>query len=106
MNDRTPIGPWIRRYLLEHMINDRNLSRNTQASYRDTLKLLLPFLSAERRLAIDHLAVEDLSSGIVRQFLDHLENRRHCCGTTRNLRLAAIHSLAKFIGMQSPEHLA
>jgi integrase/recombinase XerD len=106
MNDRTPIGPWIRRYLLEHMINDRNLSRNTQASYRDTLKLLLPFLSAEKRLAIDHLAIEDLSSGIVRQFLDHLENRRHCCGATRNLRLAAIHSLAKFIGMQSPEHLA
>jgi integrase/recombinase XerD len=106
MNDRAAIGPWIRRFLLEHMIDDRNLSRNTQASYRDTLRLLLPFLSAEKHTAIDHLAVEDLSSGIVRQFLDHLENRRHCCGTTRNLRLAAIHSLAKFIGMQSPEHLA
>jgi integrase/recombinase XerD len=53
MNDRAAIGPWIRRFLLEHMIDDRNLSRNTQASYRDTLRLLLPFLSAEKHTAID-----------------------------------------------------
>jgi site-specific recombinase XerD len=60
MNDTTPIGPWIRRFLLEHMIAERNLSRNTQASYRDTLKVLLPFLSAEKRTPIDRLAIEDL----------------------------------------------
>src|SRR2546425_8096715 len=32
---------WVRRFLLEHLIGDLNLSRNTQASYRDTLTLLL-----------------------------------------------------------------
>jgi len=46
MRDRTLIGPWIRRFLLEHLVSDRNLTRNTQASYRDTLLLLLPFVSA------------------------------------------------------------
>ncbi|MGY4257829.1 site-specific recombinase XerD [Bradyrhizobium sp. USDA 4516] len=45
MKDKSLLGPWIRRFLLEHMVAERNLSRNTQASYRDTLTLLLPFAS-------------------------------------------------------------
>ena len=40
------LGPWIRRFLMEHVVQERNLARNTQASYRDTLALLLPFVAA------------------------------------------------------------
>jgi integrase/recombinase XerD len=50
--------------------------------------------------------IDDLSPALLRSFLEHLEEERGCSGATRNLRLAAIHSLAKFIGMRSPEHLA
>jgi integrase/recombinase XerD len=106
MGDRNLIGPWIRRFLLEHLISDRNLSRNTQASYRDTLLLLLPFVGKARKTPIDRLLVDDLSPAILRAFLEHVEKKRGCSGTTRNLRLAAVHSLAKFIGIRSPEHLA
>lgn len=35
----------MRRFLLEYLVAERNLARNTQASYRDTLTLLLPFVS-------------------------------------------------------------
>lgn len=45
MNNITLIAPWIRRFLLEHLVRERNLALNTQASYRDTLTLLLPFAS-------------------------------------------------------------
>jgi len=106
MNDRSPLGPWIRRFLLEHVVAERNLARNTQASYRDTLTLLLPFLSATTKTAVDRLAVEDLSSGLLRRFLEHLQRDRGCGDGTRNQRLAAIHSLAKFIALHSPAHLA
>ena len=27
---------------MEHLVSERNLARNTQRSYRDTLRLLLP----------------------------------------------------------------
>ena len=37
MHNRLLLGPWIRRFLLEHLIAERNLSHNTQASYRDDL---------------------------------------------------------------------
>lgn len=106
MRDNTQIGPWVRRFLLEHLVTDRNLSRNTQASYRDTLILLLPFLSKAREKSIDRLTVDDLSPSLVRSFLEYLEKERGCSGATRNLRLATIHSLAKFIAMHSPEHVA
>lgn len=106
MNDRNLLGPWIRRFLLEHMVAERNFSLNTQASYRDTLTLLLPFTAKVDGLAIDRLTVEDISPAVVRRFLDYVEQDRHCSGTTRNLRLSAIHSLARFIGMHSPVHLS
>jgi integrase/recombinase XerD len=37
MNDKTLLGSWVRRFLLEHLIAERNLARNTQRSYRDAL---------------------------------------------------------------------
>jgi site-specific recombinase XerD len=106
MSDKTLIGPWIRRFLLEHVVAERNLARNTQASYRDTLILLVPFLSKAKPVPIDRLTIEDLSPLLVRRFLEHLETDRGCSGASRNQRLGTIHSLAKFIGTHSPEHLA
>jgi integrase/recombinase XerD len=106
MKDKSLLGPWIRRFLLEHLVAERNLSRNTQASYRDTLALLLPFASKQGGCAIDRMTVEELTPEVVRKFLDHLEHDRQCSGVTRNQRLATIHSLARFIGTRSPVHLA
>jgi site-specific recombinase XerD len=106
MRDTPLIGPWIRRFLLEHLVAERNLARNTQTSYRDTMVLLLPFMARSLKTPIDRLTVGDLSPLLIRRFLAHLESDRGCGGGTRNLRLGAIHSLAKFIGSRSPEHLA
>jgi integrase/recombinase XerD len=105
MPDQQLLGPWVRRFLLEHLIRERNLSRNTQQSYRDTLRLLIPFVTHHRRGAIDRLTVTDVSADLVRLFLTHLEEARHSSVVTRNQRLAAIHALARFIGERSPEHL-
>ena len=60
MNDKQLVGPWVRRFLLEHLVAERNLSGNTQASYRDTLTLLLPFASAHVGHAIDRMTVAEL----------------------------------------------
>ena len=106
MKDERLLGPWIRRFLLEHLVSERNLSLNTRASYRDTLMLLLPFASKQGGGAIDRMTVEDLTPAIVRKFLDHLERDRRCSAVTRNQRLATVHSLARFIGVRSPIHLA
>ena len=103
MRDTSLLGPWIRRFLMEHMVSERNLARNTQRSYRDALQLLLPAIARRARKPIDRLAVTDVSADRVRQFLNELEEKRGCAIATRNQRLAAIHALARFIGLHAPE---
>jgi len=103
MRDHALLGPWVRRFLLEYAVGDRNLSRNTQRSYRDTLRLLLPTVARRARKSIDRLAVTDVSADRVRQFLTELEEKRGCGVATRNQRLSAIHALAGFICSQAPE---
>lgn len=106
MRDRSLLGPWIRRFLMEHLVADRNLSHNTQSSYRDTLVLLLPFMRSHLRRPVDRLSIDELSAQTVRLFLEYIESERHCGIATRNQRLAAIRSFAKFVGLRSPEHVA
>jgi hypothetical protein len=105
MTDSALLGPWVRRFLLEHLVGERNLARNTQRSYRDTLRLLLPFVARHAGKAIDRRGVEDLSADRVKAFLQDVEEQRGCGVATRNQRLAAIHALARFIGPGSPEHV-
>jgi len=106
MSDVGLLGPWIRRFLLEHLVGERNLSKNTQRSYRDALALLMPFVSKKLRKPVDELTVTDLNGDAVRSFLADLEVTRDCGIATRNQRLAAIHALAEFVGLHSPEHIA
>ncbi len=105
MSDATWLGPWVRRFLMEHLIGDRNLALNTQRSYRDTLRQLLPIIARSARKRIDALCVEDLSADRIRRFLRDLEESHGRSVATRNQRLAAIHSLAQFISLHSPEHV-
>ena len=102
MPDLAALGPWLRRFLCEHIVTERNLARNTHKSYRDTFSLLLPFISRKVRKPVDRLAVWDLTSGHVLQFLAHLETDRGCSARTRNQRLAAIRAFARFVGSRDP----
>lgn len=100
------IGPWIRRFLMEHIVGERNLAFNTQHSYRDTMLLLMPFVANRVGKSVDQLTIEHVSAETVRLFLNDLEKQRACSISTRNQRLAAIHAFARFIAEHSPEHIA
>jgi site-specific recombinase XerD len=84
MSDAHLVGPWIRRFLLEYVVSECNLARNTQCSYRDTLRLLLPFAALQLKKEVDQISVIDLSGEVVRLFLQHVEESRKCGITTRN----------------------
>jgi integrase/recombinase XerD len=105
MSDPTLLGPWVRRFLLDHVVAERNLARNTQQGYRDALGLLIPFVARQRRRPPDSLNLEDVSADLVRRFLADVEASRGCSVATRNQRLAAIRALAGFVGQYSPGHI-
>ncbi|MDE0693605.1 MAG: tyrosine-type recombinase/integrase, partial [Gammaproteobacteria bacterium] len=102
MSNPSTLGHWLRRFLAEHIVTERNLARNTQKSYRDTFALLLPFVRARTRKPVERLALHDLTAQHVRQFLDHLESDRACSVQTRNQRLSAIRSFARFVASRDP----
>ena len=103
MNDADALlGPWLQRFLEQHIVTERNLSRNTCKSYRDTFKLLIPFACTELGKQDYQLMVPDLSSELVRQFLGHLEDQRGCCAHTRNQRLTTVRAFAAFVASHDP----
>ena len=97
------IGPLVRRFLLEEVGVDRNLSINTQRSYRDTLRLLFRFMTERYATEPTQMTVEHLTADVVKSFLTYLEEERGNAIDTRNLRLTALHSLFRFVARQTPE---
>jgi site-specific recombinase XerD len=90
----------------EWMGKQRNLSRHTVFSYRDTWKLLLRFTSERKRREIARLSLADLQANEVIAFLEHLEKDRKASVGTRNCRLAAIHSFFGFVAHREPLAIA
>src|SRR5262244_1786646 len=81
------IGPLVRRFLLEELGIERNLSINTQRSYRDTLRLLFHFLAERYATEPTQVTVEQLTVDVIKHFLTYLEEERGNTIDTRNLRL-------------------
>lgn len=103
MPDHHLLGPFVRRFLLEELVADRNLTLNTQRSYRDTIRLLFGFVAEHHSIDPTRVTVEKVDTVVVRGFLIHLEDDRGNSIATRNQRLAALHSLFRFIGRLVPE---
>ena len=105
MPDHASAGYWVRRFLSEYLVHERGVSKNTQQSYRDTFCLFLPFVATTVKTPVDRLIIDDLSPGIVSNFLAHVEQARSCSVATRNQRLATLHAFARFTAECSPEHV-
>jgi len=103
MPDHHLMGPFVRRFLLEELVADRNLTPNTQKSYRDAIRLLFGFLADRHATDPTRVTVEQVDAALVRSFLVHLVEERGNADATRNQRLAALHSLFRFIGRCVPE---
>lgn len=99
------VGPWVRRFLVEYVIGERNYSPLTQQSYRDMFRLFLPFAAKRCRCAIEQLPLLRIRPKVVREFTRHLEQVRHCCPATINHRLTALRAWSSFVSANSPEYL-
>jgi site-specific recombinase XerD len=94
----------LHRFLTDYLPKQKAASPHTVHSYRDSIKLLLLFVTRSRG-DVSRLGVEQLTAERVTAFLAQLESRRRNCAGTRNVRLSAIHSFFRFLGSQHPEYL-
>ena len=91
-------------FFTDRLIQQRQASPQTIASYRDTLRLLLTFVHQRTRKMPAQLDWDDLDAITISAFLNHLESERHNSTRTRNLRLTAIRSLFSYAALRHPEH--
>lgn len=97
----------IQRFFSEHLPVQRNLSAHTTRSYRQTFRLMLLFLAERQQRSVDRLELSDFTAEPLLAFLDHLERDRKNTIRSRNARLAALRSFARFVlGESVPDFVA
>jgi site-specific recombinase XerD len=99
------LGAIVRDYFTDHLPRVRGTSPHTIHSYRDTVVLLLRFLSVRSKRTVPELDLKDLDPPGILAFLSYLEKERNNGVATRNVRLSAIHALFRFVASRNPEHL-
>lgn len=101
----TLLASGIRSFFSEHLPLTRGLSPNTVRSYRDTFVMLLRFLADRHLCAVVDLDLVHLDPEALLAFLQHLETDRGNGVATRNVRLAAVRSFARFVATRHPDHV-
>ena len=99
----TDFAVLVNKYIVEYLVSARNMSPNTVLSYRDTIVLLITFMSDVYGIRPETLEITDITAERVREFLNWLESERSSSIATRNIRLAAIHTLFRYLCGQRPE---
>ena len=93
-------------FFSRYLMQQRQVSPNTIASYRDTFRLLVNYANNVLGKPPQDLSFEDLDADFIGDFLHHLEHERGNDVRTRNARLAAIRSLFAYVALHEPHHAA
>lgn len=86
----------VQAFFVEYLTQQRALSPQTVAAYRDAFMLFLGFAEARLGRSPTRLTLADITPDLITAFLDHLERERHNSVRSRNARLAALRSFLKF----------
>ncbi len=92
-------------FLSTYLTSQKNVSKNTIYSYRDTFKLLLRYCQDVKQIPAERLNLAKFTAELITGFLDWIESERKCSISTRNLRLTAIHSFLRYVQYEEPSGL-
>lgn len=101
----TDFSKYISDFIVRYLPDERGASINTIIAYRDTFVLLLDFIEKEKSLKVEKLTLGKIKKQTIIEFLDWIQKERKCSDSTRNMRLAAIHSFYKYLQYQSLDNL-
>lgn len=93
----------LKNYLAKYLPGMAGLSTNTISSYRDMFTLLIIFFESVTGITPKRLVLKDFNQKNIENFLGWLETERKNLISTRNIRLAAIHAYARYVGRVCPE---
>lgn len=100
-----PLGPLLRAFFADLLVQQRTVSPQAVNAYRDAFRLLLTFLDQHRLRKPDALTLDDLDAPAILAFLDHLEENRGNTVQSRNARLTAVRPFVRFAALRTPQSL-
>ena len=98
----TDFAKYITDFFSIYLSTQKNVSKNTIYSYRDSFKLLLQYCQEVKNIPPERITLKVLSHECITDFLTWLETNRKCSISTRNQRLAAIHSFFRYLQSEEP----
>ena len=101
----TDFARYLTQFLTVYLPGHLGSKKNTLLSYRDSFSLLLKYCRDVENYAPEKLMITQIDRELVLRFLKWLEEERHCKITTRNQRLAAIHSFFSFLMVEAPQYM-
>jgi site-specific recombinase XerD len=96
----------LQQFFAERLIQQKNASPQTVASYRDTFRLFLNFAQQQLHKSPAKLELSDMDTQLVLGFLNYIERKRHNSIRTRNTRLTAIRSFLHYAALRDPLSLS
>jgi len=81
------------------------MSANTINSYKVSFILFINFIESQKKISVNRLSLKDITKECIVEFLDWLQLKRNCSDSTRNVRLAAIHSFFNYLQYEVPENI-
>jgi site-specific recombinase XerD len=101
----TNFAYYLTNFLSRYLPGILGLSQNTIMSYRDTFSLFLDYCSKNKNIKPEKVSLEHLDRKLIEEFLEWLEKTRKCIASTRNVRLAALHSFCRYLQMECPDFI-
>ena len=99
------VGSIVRQFLVEYLPQQKGLRSSTIRSYRDTMKKFLLAVAEGENCGVSELHLEQFTHSHVLDFLRDLERVRKNTISTRNQRLAALHTFFEYLAQNVPEML-
>lgn len=93
-------------FFMDRLMRQREVSRHTIISYRETFRQLLAFAQERCKKPPSKMSLEDLDAPLISAFLEHAEKGRGLSARSRNVRLAAIRSFFRYVALQEPRRSA
>lgn len=98
----TPLAPHLTAFLRDRLPRERGASPHTCDAYAYAFQLLLGFAAQRLKRRPSELTLEQIDAPLVLSFLNDLESKRGNSARSRNARLAAIRSFARFVEYRAP----
>jgi site-specific recombinase XerD len=93
-------------FFVDRLMRQRQVSRHTLASYRDTFRDVRGTFQRKERPDLPMSTPTGLCPAVFAHDRGAIEQGRGNTARSRNVRLAAIHSFFRYVALHAPEHSA